>query len=108
MTPYGADICLYLFNLYVEEVYLKRIYNQNGQGLVEYLILTALLAIATMGVVRLLGHSVSARYADVVNAVQGRDAPKVDSEQVAERHYKKRDMGDFMRGAASSSRNEPD
>lgn len=76
--------------------------NQRGQGLVEYLILTALLAVATMGVVRLLGHSVSARYADVVNAVQGRDnARKTETEQVEERHYKKRDMGDFMRGATT-------
>lgn len=78
---------------------MKRIRNQNGQGLVEYLILTALLAIATMGVVRLLGHSVSARYADVVNAVQGQDTPKTEVEKIENRHYQKRDMGDFMRGA---------
>lgn len=83
---------------------MNQIRNQKGQGLVEYLILTALLAVATMGVVRLLGHSVSAKYADVINAVQGRDTRRTETEQVEDRHYKKRDMGDFMRGASSSRR----
>jgi Flp pilus assembly pilin Flp len=73
--------------------------NTSGQGLVEYLILTALLAVATMGVVRLLGHSVSAKYADVVNAVQGETARKTELQKVDENHYRKRDMSDFLRGS---------
>src|SRR5262249_16854370 len=80
--------------------------NEKGQGLVEYLILTALLAIATMGVVRLLGHSVAARYADVVNVIEGgeRARRRTQTEQVGEEDYRKRDMSDFMRNAANHSR----
>ncbi len=87
--------------------------NQKGQGLIEYLLLTALLAIGTMAVVRLLGNSVAARYADVVNAVQGASAARTHVDRVQESQYKKRDMSDFMRGAVKrgdggSSRNDED
>jgi uncharacterized protein YegJ (DUF2314 family) len=61
----------------------KIISNQKGQGLIEYLLLTALLAIATMGV------------------VQGQPGEKATVERVQESDYKKKDMSDFMNGAAS-------
>jgi pilus assembly protein Flp/PilA len=79
----------------------KIISNQKGQGLIEYLLLTALLAIATMGVIRLLGHSVSAKFADITNMVQGQPGEKATVERVQESDYKKKDMSDFMNGAAS-------
>lgn len=78
------------------------IQNERGQGLIEYLILTALLAIAAMGVVRVMGQSVTARFSDVTNAIQGVDAPKAQAERIEERHYKKKDMSDFMNGAVSN------
>ena len=37
--------------------------NQRGQGLVEYLIIVALMAVATIGIVRVLGQTVSAKFA---------------------------------------------
>lgn len=78
--------------------------NERGQGLIEYLILTALLAIAAMGVVRILGHSVSAKFTDITNAIQGHQGKKVEVEHVQERHFRKKDMSDFMQGAVSRER----
>lgn len=83
-----------------------KIINQNGQGLVEYLILTALLAVAAMGIVRLLGHSVNAKFADITNAIQGVSGKKARVERVEDTHYKKRDMSDFMNGAATRNDHE--
>lgn len=78
---------------------MKTIKNNHGQSLVEYLILTALLAVATMGVVRILGHTVSAKFADISNALRGGSFRKAQVEKVEERHYSKKDMGDFLQGA---------
>lgn len=82
----------------------KPLSNRRGQGLIEYLILTALLAVATMSIVRLLGHSVSAKFAQVTKVIQGRTEKEVKIESVEDSDFKKKDMSDFMNGAASSDR----
>ncbi|MCB0350113.1 MAG: Flp family type IVb pilin [Bdellovibrionales bacterium] len=80
--------------------------NEQGQGLIEYLILTAIIAIATMGVVRIVGHTVSAKFADIANSIRGEDFNKAKVERVEERHYRKKDMSDFMQGTANKKRSE--
>lgn len=81
--------------------YLNR--NQKGQSLVEYLILTALMAVATMSVVRLMSHSVSAKFAQITKAIQGDKETPVRFENVNSIDYAKKDMSDFMTGAISGS-----
>lgn len=88
----------------MNSLFARSINNQNGQGLIEYLILTALMAIAAMGVVRIMGHSVSARFTDITNALQGYEREKTKVEQVEKRHYRKKDMSDFMNGAVSEDK----
>jgi len=80
--------------------------DERGQGLIEYLLLTALLAIAALGVVRILGQSVTARFTDVTNAIQGGEYRRTPVERVDERYYRKRDMSDFMRGAVQREERE--
>lgn len=73
--------------------------NQRGQSLIEYLIIVALMGVASLSVVRLLNHTVSAQFADVINALQGK-AKRIETESIKEYHYKKKDLSDFMNGAA--------
>lgn len=75
--------------------------NERGQGLIEYLILTAVIAIATMGVVRIVGHTVSGKFADIANSIRGEEFNKSKIERVDERHYRKKDMSDFMQGTVN-------
>lgn len=78
--------------------------NQKGQGLVEYLILVALMAVATIGVVRALQHNLSASYTEVIYALQGsKSKQRAKRESLDESIYKKRDLSDFMNGASSRS-----
>ena len=79
--------------------------NQRGQSLIEYLILVALMGVATIGVVRLLNHTVNAQFADVIHSLQGK-SKRTKTEAVKEGHYKKRDLSDFMNGAASRKNND--
>ena len=78
--------------------------GRKGQALVEYLLLVALMVVASFGVVKLLNHSVRGKFVQVIDAIQGRESSKVRFDRPEKSDYKKRDMSDFMRGA--NSRNE--
>ncbi|MCC7405825.1 MAG: Flp family type IVb pilin [Bdellovibrionales bacterium] len=73
--------------------------NQRGQSLIEYLILVALMGVATIGIVRTLQGALNSRYATVIHALQGspKKAPVVE---VQESDLKRKDLSDFMNGAA--------
>ncbi len=78
--------------------------GKKGQGLVEYIILVALLAITSIAVVRVLGQALNSRLASISYAIQGeRRTPPVDA--IPENHLRKRDLGNFMEGVGSSDRN---
>ena len=76
--------------------------NQRGQGLVEYLIIVAIMAVATIGIVRVMGQTVSAKFATVTHALQGK-RKEVKVEGVEEGLYSKKDLSDFMNGAGKGN-----
>lgn len=75
--------------------------NQRGQGLVEYLILVALMAVASIGIVRVLNQTVSAKLASATLALQGKKK-SITAETVTEGLYEKKDLSDFINGVGSS------
>ncbi len=79
---------------------IKHLSNNRGQTLIEYLILTAVIAVATMGIVQVLGSAISGKFAQITNVIQGQSASSnVRFQRVEEQHSSKKDMGDFMRGS---------
>ena len=77
--------------------------KQRGQGLIEYLILVALMGVATIGVIRVLNQTIKSRFASAVYALQGKPK-KVKMDSLKERDYQKSDLGNFMNGAASKKK----
>lgn len=77
---------------------MKLLKNQRGQGLIEYMVIVALMAVATMSVMRLLSHTTSGKLAQITRAIRGR-GPEVEFEQLKKSHYQKKDMHDFFQGA---------
>ena len=77
-------------------------FKKKGQGLIEYLILVTLMAVATIGIIRVLNQTVKSRFANAVHALQG-TSKKVKTESVRSTDYQKSDLSDFMTGAASDS-----
>lgn len=73
--------------------------NQKGQSLIEYVILVALVGVATMGMIRVLQKTVNVNLANVVNALQGDQQGKMDHEKVESSDLKKKDFQDFMNGS---------
>jgi len=80
------------------------LHNQKGQGLVEYLIIVAIMAVGAMGVIRVLGHTTKARFAQVTSALSGDAGSSVTVEKVQKQHYRKSDMSDFFKGSRGNKR----
>ncbi|MCB0418474.1 MAG: hypothetical protein H6617_09935 [Bdellovibrionaceae bacterium] len=69
--------------------------RNRGQGLVEYLILVCLLAVATIAVVSVVGQNIRARYANISAALQGKRG-REKMEAVESDSYELRGFDDFM------------
>jgi pilus assembly protein Flp/PilA len=78
----------------------KPLQNQRGQGLIEYLIIVALMSVAAIAIVRTVSQSLNARFAEVAFALQGKKK-SVTNDTIDESTYKKKDLGDFIDGVAS-------
>lgn len=85
-------------NSFKDLTYMKL--NCKGQSLVEYLILVALMGVATIGIVRSLQSALNSRYASVIYSLQG-SSKRAESVEINESDLKRKDLGNFMNGAAS-------
>ncbi len=78
--------------------------THHGQGLVEYIILVALIAVATMGLVRILQTAINAGLANVVYSLEGGSGSNQHrrrGETVTDDMLRKKDFSDFVNGAVS-------
>jgi len=80
--------------------------NEAGQSLIEYLLLTSLMAVATMGVMRVMSHSVNAKFAQITESIQGKDPGEVKFDSVVGADYEKKDMSNFMEGATKGKKHK--
>ncbi|MBK9040326.1 MAG: Flp family type IVb pilin [Bdellovibrionales bacterium] len=78
--------------------------RQGGQSLIEYLILVALMGVATIGIIRTLQGALNSRYASVIHSLQG-TSKRAEIVPINESDLKRKDLGDFMNGAASRDGN---
>lgn len=81
--------------------------NQKGQGLIEYIILVALIAIASIGVMRVLGQTAQTQLANITLSLQGgAQARKIANPQVNPTVYSKKDLSDFMKNSSKDARSK--
>jgi Flp pilus assembly pilin Flp len=74
--------------------------NNKGQSLVEYLIIVALIAVATIGMVQAVGANVSIHFANISKALAGDSSNKVDPIKVnLNKQDATRTLGNYMQGA---------
>lgn len=75
--------------------------NEHGQGLVEYLVIVALMGVATIAIVRTMNEVLQNRFIYVSHALQG-DQVSAQKVHIDKRHFGKRDLGDFMKGSGNT------
>lgn len=73
--------------------------NNRGQGLIEYLVIVALVVVSSIGIMSVIGQNIRVQFANVSNALRGRpeereSAEKARAEQISRKHF-----GDFLSGA---------
>lgn len=76
--------------------------NQKGQSLIEYLIIVALVAVGSIAVMRSLGQTVSVRFANIANALQGKET-EIQPTLIQSNDYKRKALDDFFKGAANGT-----
>lgn len=81
---------------------MKHVRNQRGQGLIEYLIIVALMGVAAIAIVRTLGSTVNTRFTNITYALRGQER-KINHERIDDSYYKKKDLGDFFNGVGSDN-----
>lgn len=77
--------------------------NERGQGLIEYLIIVALMAVAAIGIVKVLNKTVQVQFANVIWSLQNRQGAKPRHDRLQSSDYEKKDFGNFMNEGAGSS-----
>ena len=77
--------------------------NSKGQGLIEYLILVALMGVATIAIIRTLNQTVKSRFANSIYALQGKNQ-KAKTHNLRKEEYQRSDLSDFMTGSASKDK----
>lgn len=74
--------------------------NKKGQGMIEYIVLVALVAVAAIGITELLGQTVRVKLAEITSSMQengeniGKDLPKVE-----EKFVTRRGLSDFHKNS---------
>lgn len=76
---------------------------KKGQAIAEYLILTALIAIASIAVLQLLSTNIRSKIAVVSDALIGKDSSRRGRES-REKHFEVIDMGTFSNGMEDSKK----
>ncbi|MNJ99848.1 hypothetical protein D3C87_176290 [compost metagenome] len=78
--------------------------NNKGQGLVEYLIIVAIVAVGSIAVMKVVGANVRVQFANVAQALGGNNSQKKNAHEVTDAMIKKRDFSNFFEGSVNSSR----
>lgn len=79
----------------------KILKNKKGQGLIEYLMLVALIAVATIGVVKVVGNNLGKKYENV-NRALGADGQQLKAENASDGSLAQKDLSNFLDGAKTN------
>ncbi len=77
--------------------------NNHGQGLIEYLILVALIAVTTIGVIKIVGNNVATQYENINRAMGAQKSQKLTISNASDNSLKQKDLSNFMDSSRSSS-----
>jgi len=74
--------------------------NKKGQGLTEYIILVALVAVASLGIMEVLGATINHKIAAITAKLQGKAYKGLkEPEVVREKLYRKRTLRNFWKSS---------
>lgn len=85
----------------------KLLKNKKGQGLVEYLIIVAIVAVGSISIIKVVGGNIDVQFANVAQALGGKGQEK-QAHEVTDNMYKKKDFSNFFEGSVTPSKSNSD
>lgn len=67
--------------------------------MVEYMILVALIAAGTIGVIRVVGYNIGAQYENINRALGAKSGNQLQMQNADQGQLNKKDLSDFLKGA---------
>ncbi len=77
---------------------VRQLNNKRGQGMIEYLILVALIAAGTIGVVKVVGQNVRIQYENINRALGAKKSTQLESKNASDSQLNQKDLSNFMDG----------
>lgn len=71
----------------------------SGQGMIEYLILVALIAAGTIGVIKVVGQNVNKQYENINRALGAKKSQQLQLDNASDSQLNRKDLSNFMDGA---------
>lgn len=84
---------------------MKKLNNQKGQSLVEYLILVSLIGVGSLVVVSTMGQNLNNRFAHVIASMGGKTEERIEAVTISKDAYQKRNLSNFMNNANPETNN---
>lgn len=66
--------------------------------MVEYMILVALIAAGTIGIVRVVGYNIGAQYENINRALGAKTSNQLEIKNAEQGQLNKKDLSDFLKG----------
>lgn len=79
--------------------------NKKGQGLIEYLVLIALISVSTIGVIKVVGNNLSAQYENINRALGAKNSKALTVSNASSNALKQKDLSNFI-NASRSDKND--
>ena len=77
---------------------LQKLRSAKGQGMTEYIIIVALIAIAAIGVVSLFGDNIRGLFSASANGLAGMESTEPETESAWDEHYMHKNLKNFGTG----------
>lgn len=78
--------------------------GQKGQGLIEYLVLVAIIGIGSVAVLRIVQAQVSNKFAQIAVQLGASGKENIENQSIEKSATSKKDMRSFFEGASSPQR----
>ncbi|AGH94850.1 Flp family type IVb pilin [Pseudobdellovibrio exovorus] len=73
--------------------------NSRGQGMIEYMILVALIAAGSIGIIRVVGYNIGAQYENINRALGAKSSTPIKVLNADQKNLNKKDLSDFLKGS---------
>lgn len=73
--------------------------NQNGQGLVEYLIIVSLIAVGAIGIVKVISQNMRFHFTQVAESLGSRSPERPQKGEIRKTHFESKDFNNFWEGS---------